>query len=81
MVLDFTHVLAGPRRSRTLAEYGAEVLHISSPFYADSLAQHLGVDVGESTRPTLTCGTTRTWRPCGSWLRRLTWSHPPIVQQ
>ncbi len=46
-VLDFTHVLAGPRSTRTLAEYGAEVLHISSPFYADSLAQHLGVDVGK----------------------------------
>jgi CoA-transferase family III len=46
-VLDFTHVLAGPRSTRTLAEFGAEVLHISSPFYADSLAQHLGVDVGK----------------------------------
>jgi crotonobetainyl-CoA:carnitine CoA-transferase CaiB-like acyl-CoA transferase len=30
-VLDFTHVLAGPRSSRTLAEFGADVLHISSP--------------------------------------------------
>ena len=46
-VLDFTHVLAGPRSARTLAEYGAEVLHISSPWFADSLAQHLGVDVGK----------------------------------
>jgi crotonobetainyl-CoA:carnitine CoA-transferase CaiB-like acyl-CoA transferase len=46
-VLDFTHVLAGPRSARTLAEYGAEVLHISSPRYADTLAQHLGVDVGK----------------------------------
>jgi crotonobetainyl-CoA:carnitine CoA-transferase CaiB-like acyl-CoA transferase len=46
-VLDFTHVLAGPRSARTLAEYGAEVLHISSPWYADTLAQHLGVDVGK----------------------------------
>lgn len=46
-VLDFTHVLAGPRSSRTLAEYGAEVLHISSPSFADSLPQHLGVDPGK----------------------------------
>jgi crotonobetainyl-CoA:carnitine CoA-transferase CaiB-like acyl-CoA transferase len=46
-VLDFTHVLAGPRSARTLAEYGAEVLHISSPAYPDTLAQHLGVDEGK----------------------------------
>jgi crotonobetainyl-CoA:carnitine CoA-transferase CaiB-like acyl-CoA transferase len=46
-VLDFTHVLAGPRSTRTLAEYGAEVLHISSPSYADTVPQHLGVDVGK----------------------------------
>ena len=46
-VLDFTHVLAGPRSARTLAEYGAEVLHISSPWHADTLAQHLGVDIGK----------------------------------
>jgi crotonobetainyl-CoA:carnitine CoA-transferase CaiB-like acyl-CoA transferase len=46
-VLDFTHVLAGPRSARTLAEYGAEVLHISSPWFADTLAQHLGVDPGK----------------------------------
>jgi crotonobetainyl-CoA:carnitine CoA-transferase CaiB-like acyl-CoA transferase len=46
-VLDFTHVLAGPRSARTLAEYGAEVLHISSPWFADTLAQHLGVDTGK----------------------------------
>ncbi len=46
-VLDFTHVLAGPRSARTLAEYGAEVLHISSPWFADALAQHLGVDAGK----------------------------------
>jgi crotonobetainyl-CoA:carnitine CoA-transferase CaiB-like acyl-CoA transferase len=46
-VLDFTHVLAGPRSARTLAEYGAEVLHVSSPDYPDTLAQHLGVDVGK----------------------------------
>jgi crotonobetainyl-CoA:carnitine CoA-transferase CaiB-like acyl-CoA transferase len=46
-VLDFTHVLAGPRSARTLAEYGAEVLHISSPAYADTFAQHLGIDEGK----------------------------------
>jgi crotonobetainyl-CoA:carnitine CoA-transferase CaiB-like acyl-CoA transferase len=46
-VLDFTHVLCGPRSTRTLAEYGAEVLHISSPSYADTMAQHLGVDGGK----------------------------------
>jgi crotonobetainyl-CoA:carnitine CoA-transferase CaiB-like acyl-CoA transferase len=46
-VLDFTHVLAGPRSARTLAEYGADVLHISSPSYPDTLAQHLGVDIGK----------------------------------
>ena len=46
-VLDFTHVLAGPRSAHMLAAYGAEVLHISSPWFADSLAQHLGVDAGK----------------------------------
>jgi crotonobetainyl-CoA:carnitine CoA-transferase CaiB-like acyl-CoA transferase len=46
-VLDFTHVLAGPRSARTLAEYGADVLHITSPSYPDTFAQHLGVDVGK----------------------------------
>ena len=46
-VLDFTHVLAGPRSARTLVEYGAEVLHISSPWFADTLPQHLGVDGGK----------------------------------
>ncbi|BEU27497.1 CoA transferase [Paraburkholderia sp. 22B1P] len=46
-VLDFTHVLAGPRSTQTLAEFGAEVLHISSPQHPDTLAQHLGVDMGK----------------------------------
>lgn len=46
-VLDFTHVLAGPRSARTLAEYGADVLHISSPSFPDTFAQHLGVDIGK----------------------------------
>jgi crotonobetainyl-CoA:carnitine CoA-transferase CaiB-like acyl-CoA transferase len=46
-VLDFTHVLAGPRSARTLAEYGADVLHITSPAYPDFFSQHLGVDIGK----------------------------------
>lgn len=46
-VLDFTHVLAGPRSARTLAEHGADVLHVSAPAYPDTFAQHLGVDVGK----------------------------------
>jgi hypothetical protein len=46
-VLDFSHVLAGPRSTRSLAEYGAEVLHVSSPAYPDTLAQHPGVDIGK----------------------------------
>ena len=46
-VLDFTHVLAGPRSGRTLAEYGADVLHVTSPAYPDTFAQHLGVDIGK----------------------------------
>lgn len=46
-VLDFTHVLAGPRSARTLAEYGADVLHITSPYFSDTFAQHLCVDVGK----------------------------------
>ncbi|QCT19537.1 hypothetical protein FEM41_07660 [Jejubacter calystegiae] len=46
-VLDFTHVLAGPRSARTLAEYGADVLHISTHQHPDTFSQHLGVDVGK----------------------------------
>ena len=46
-VLDFSHVLAGPRSARTLAEYGADVLRITSPAYPDTFAQHLGVDIGK----------------------------------
>jgi crotonobetainyl-CoA:carnitine CoA-transferase CaiB-like acyl-CoA transferase len=46
-VMDFTHVLAGPRSTQSLAELGAEVLHISSPLHPDTLPQHLGVDMGK----------------------------------
>ncbi|MBK8223687.1 MAG: CoA transferase [Candidatus Obscuribacter sp.] len=46
-VLDFTHVLAGPRSARTLANYGAQVLHISSPFHMDTLPQNLLVNPGK----------------------------------
>lgn len=34
-VIDFTHVLAGPTLTRTLAEHGADVLRLSSPRFPD----------------------------------------------
>lgn len=34
-VLDNTHVIAGPVSARNMAELGADVLHISSPYHAD----------------------------------------------
>lgn len=46
-VLDFTHVLAGPRSMRSLAQYGAEVLHISSPYHRDTISQNLLVNFGK----------------------------------
>lgn len=46
-VFDFTHVLAGPYSTRSLGLYGANVLHISSPYHPDTLSQHLGVDIGK----------------------------------
>ncbi|EKD53824.1 MAG: acyl-CoA transferase/carnitine dehydratase [uncultured bacterium] len=46
-ILDYTHVLAGPRSTRTLAEFGAEVLHISSPYHRDTLAQNFAVNHGK----------------------------------
>lgn len=46
-VLDYTHVLAGPKSTRTLAEFGADVLHISSPYHRDTLAQNFAVNPGK----------------------------------
>ncbi|WP_435270242.1 CoA transferase [Streptomyces sp. 1222.5] len=46
-VLDFTHVLAGPRTAQTLTLYGATSLHISALAFPDTVQQHLGVDVGK----------------------------------
>lgn len=46
-VIDFTHVLAGPRSARSLAQYGADVLHISSPYHRDTIAQNLLVNIGK----------------------------------
>jgi crotonobetainyl-CoA:carnitine CoA-transferase CaiB-like acyl-CoA transferase len=46
-VLDFTHVLAGPHSTQCLAEFGADVLHVSSALHHDTLPQHLGVDMGK----------------------------------
>ena len=45
--VDFTHVLAGPRSMRSLAQYGADVLHISSPYHRDTIAQNLLVNIGK----------------------------------
>lgn len=46
-VTDFTHVLAGPRSARSLAQYGADVLHISSPYHRDTVSQNLLVNIGK----------------------------------
>lgn len=46
-VLDMTHVLAGPRSTRSLAQYGSEVLHITSPYNRDVISQNLLVNMGK----------------------------------
>ena len=46
-VLDCTHVIGGPVTARTLAEFGADVLHISKPNYPDHLNWRLETDVGK----------------------------------
>ena len=48
-VLDLTHVLAGPRSTMTLAEFGAQVLHVSSPYHSDPKAINLSVNAGKKS--------------------------------
>ena len=50
-VLDLTRVLAGPTSGRTLAEYGADVLRISSPRYPDDY--RMMIDTGHGKRSTV----------------------------
>jgi hypothetical protein len=46
-VLDCTHVIGGPMTSRSLAEFGAEVLHLSKPNYPDHVNWRLETDIGK----------------------------------
>ena len=46
-VLDCTHVIGGPVTGRTLAEFGAEVLHLSKPNYPDHINWRLETDIGK----------------------------------
>ena len=46
-VLDCTHVIGGPVTGRTLAEFGADVLHISKPNYPDHVNWRLETDIGK----------------------------------
>ena len=46
-VLDCTHVIGGPITARTLAEFGANVLHISRIDYPDHLNWRLETDIGK----------------------------------
>ena len=46
-VLDCTHVVGGPVTARTLAEFGADVLHLSKPNYPDHLNWRLETDMGK----------------------------------
>jgi len=48
-VLDFTHVLAGPRSTMSLAEFGANVLHIAPPHHLDPKTINLGVNRGKKS--------------------------------
>lgn len=50
-VLDFTHVLAGPVASRTLAEQGADVLHLCAQHQPDPV--RLNIDTGLGKRSAL----------------------------
>jgi crotonobetainyl-CoA:carnitine CoA-transferase CaiB-like acyl-CoA transferase len=46
-VLDCTHVIGGPITGRTLAEFGADVLHLSKPNFPDHLNWRLETDIGK----------------------------------
>lgn len=46
-VLDCTHVIGGPITGRTLAEFGADVLHLTKPNYPDHLNWRLETDLGK----------------------------------
>lgn len=46
-VLDCTHVIGGPVTARNLAEFGADVLHISRPNYPDHMNWRLETDIGK----------------------------------
>lgn len=46
-VLDCTHVIGGPITARTLAEFGANVLHISRVDYPDHMNWRLETDIGK----------------------------------
>ncbi|MCP9773402.1 CoA transferase [Synechococcus sp. Tobar12-5m-g] len=46
-VLDCTHVIGGPITARTLAEFGANVLHLSRVDYPDHLNWRLETDIGK----------------------------------
>lgn len=46
-VLDCTHVVGGPVTARTLAEFGADVLHLSKPNFPDHMNWRLETDIGK----------------------------------
>lgn len=46
-VLDCTHVIGGPVTARTLAEFGADVLHLSKPNYPDHMNWRMETDIGK----------------------------------
>lgn len=46
-VLDCSHVIGGPVTARTLAEFGADVLHLSKPNYPDHVNWRLETDIGK----------------------------------
>lgn len=46
-VLDATHVIGGPITARTLAEFGADVLHLSRVDYPDHMNWRMETDIGK----------------------------------